>query len=81
MDSGRKMKRINEYMNRSLSQKKPVENTGDGYQVNDLVYTKVDGHKCHLLSIIREIRGDSYILQTYATKEIVVRTKQQIKRK
>ena len=75
------MKRINQYMNRSLSQQKPVEKTGDGYQVNDLVYTKVDNHKCQLLSIIREINGDNYILQTYATKEIVVRTKQQIKRK
>ena len=75
------MKRINQYMDRSLSQQKPMEKTGDGYQVNDLVYTLVDGHKCHLLSIIREIRGDSYTLQTYATKQIVIRTKQQIKRK
>ena len=75
------MKRINEYMNRSLSQQKPDEKSGDGFQVNDLVYVKVDGHKCQLLAIIREIRGDSYTVQTYATKEVVIRAKQQLKQR
>lgn len=74
------MKRLNQYMNRSLSQQKPQEKETDGYQVNDLVYTKVDGHRCHLLSIIRKINGDSYTVQTYATKQVVIRTKQQLKR-
>ena len=73
------MKRINHYMNRSLSQQKPDEKTGDGYSVNDLVYINVDSHRCQLLAIIREIRDNNYIVQTYATKEIVVKTKTNLK--